>query len=120
MLFPNINEDVNCKFFLWLRRFPNPLAIYSNERNPTRQEPSPPFAWTLYIYAVSFSQSLINTDTFHLYYKALILKHCLILSITNTKIWSKKSIGPFVAKMFFLQSRQMKASGSTGVLYKNV
>ena len=28
--------------------------------------------------------------------------------------------GPYVAKMFFLQSKQMKVSGYTGVWYKNV
>ena len=44
----------------------------------------------------------------YLYDKALILKRSLILSNTNTEIWSKKkSMGTYVAKMFFLQSRQI-------------
>ena len=30
------------------------------------------------------------------------------------------SMGPYVTKMFFLQSKQMKISGYTGVWYKNV
>ena len=30
------------------------------------------------------------------------------------------SMGPYLAKMFFLQSRQIKVSGYTGVWYKNV
>ena len=55
----------------------------------------------------------------YLYNEALILKRSLILSDTNTKIWSKKSMGP-VAKMFFLQYWQMKVSGYTDVWYKNV
>ena len=43
---------------------------------------------------------------FYLSDKALIVKRSLILSNRNTEIWSKKkSIGPYVAKMFFLQSR---------------
>ena len=29
-------------------------------------------------------------------------------------------MGPYEAKMFFLQSKQMKVSGYTGVWYKNV
>ena len=57
---------------------------------------------------------------FYLYVKALILKRSLILSNTNTRIWSKKSMGPYVAKMFFLQSKQMKVSDYTGIWYKNV
>ena len=56
---------------------------------------------------------------FYFYDKSLILKCFLILSNTNTKIWSKNSMGPYVAKMFFLQSKQMKISGYTGVWYKN-
>ena len=36
--------------------------------------------------------------------KVLVLKCSLYLSNTNTEIWSKeKSMGPYVAKMFFLQ-----------------
>ena len=31
-----------------------------------------------------------------------------------------QKLGPYVAKMFFLQSKQMKASGYTVVWYKNV
>ena len=57
---------------------------------------------------------------FYLYHKAVILKCYLILSNANTRIWSKKSMGPYRAKMFFLQSKQMKVSGYTGVWYKNV
>ena len=48
---------------------------------------------------------------FYFHDKALILKCVLILSNTNTRIWSKKSMGPYVAKMFFLQSKLMKVSG---------
>ena len=42
---------------------------------------------------------------FNLYYdKVLIFVCSLFLSKTNTEIWSKeKSMGPSVAKMFFLQ-----------------
>ena len=53
---------------------------------------------------------------FYLYDKALILKRSLILSNTNIpKSDTKQSMGPYVAKMFFLQSRQMKVSDYTGV-----
>ena len=50
--------------------------------------------------------------------KVLILKRSLVLSKTNTlsKSDPKKEYGslPYEAKMFFLQSRQMKVSGYTG------
>ena len=59
---------------------------------------------------------------FFFYDNALILKRSLILTNTNTyrKLIQKRSMGPYVAKMFFLQSRQMKIPGYTGVWYKNV
>ena len=73
-------------------------------------------------YALSFSQSLTNADN---------------IFISMTRLWSsndlwfwttpiyenlihKMSMGPYVTKMFFLRSKQMKLSGYTGVWYKNV
>ena len=32
----------------------------------------------------------------------------------------KRSMGPYVAKMFFIQSKQMKLSGYAGAWYKNI
>ena len=57
---------------------------------------------------------------FYLYDNALILKSSLILSNTKTIIWSKKGVWVLVAKIFFLQSRQMKLFDSTGAWYKIV
>ena len=69
--------------------------------------------------AISFSQSLINTDIFLLYddksHDPQIFS--LFLRITNTEIWSKeRSMGPYVAKMFFPQVDE--GSSYTGVWYK--
>ena len=76
------------------------------------------FAW-FFPYALSFSQSWINADIFYLYDKALTLKRSLILSNTNNKIWSKK-LGPYVAKIFFVQSAHMKVSSYTVVWHKYI
>ena len=71
-------------------------------------------------YAILFSQSSINPDILYLYDdKVLILKFSWFSSNTNTQVWTKeRSMGPYVAKMFFLQ--EMKVSGYTGVWYKNI
>ena len=55
-------------------------------------------------YPILFYQSSIIADISYLYVdKVLILKCSLFLINTNTEIWSKEeSMGPYVAKMFFL------------------
>ena len=116
--------SINCKIFLWLCRLPpDPLAIYSMKRIALTSSQGLTLLGFL-PYAIFFSQSLINAVIFfffYLYDKALILKCSLILSKTNIpKSDPKKSMGPYVAKMFFLQSRQMKVSDYTGVWYKNI
>ena len=75
------------------------------------------FPYTLIIFPI-----IIDHWSMMIYNKALILKYSLILSNTNTKIWSKKWVDfyplsvimksylstiPYVTKMFFLQSSQM-------------
>ena len=54
--------------------------------------------------------------------KVLILKCSLFLRNTNTKIWSKeRSMGPYVAKIFFLQIDEgFWQSSYIGVWYKNI
>ena len=56
-------------------------------------------------YAILFFQALISADIFYLHDdKVLTLKCSLFLSSTNNKIWSKeRSMGPYEAKMLFLQ-----------------
>ena len=100
-----------------------PISYIQYETNRTCQQLRLCFAWILPILRIIIFPIIDQCKYFFIYFydKALILKRYLILSNANTKIWSKKmSIGPYVAKTFFLQSRQTKISGYTGVWYKNV
>ena len=65
ILFPNINEGVNCLTFLWLRCLlpPNPLAINSIKRIALSSSQVLALL-EFFPYALSFSQSVINADIF--------------------------------------------------------
>ena len=72
-------------------------------------------------YALSFSQSLTNADIFlSLWQGSDPQKFSDFEQHKYQNLIQKMSMGPYVAKMFFLQSRQMKVSGYIGVWYKNV
>ena len=73
-------------FPVGLRRLaPKSLVIYSMKRIALASSQGLALLG-FFLYVLSFSQSLVNADDFYLYDKALIFKHSLILSNTNTKI----------------------------------
>ena len=88
---------INCKIFLRLHRLPpNPSAIYLFTVNELQLLAARShFAWILPICIIVFlitDQCWMQIFFLSLSYdKALILKHFLILSNTNTKVWKMKS-----------------------------
>ena len=68
-------------------------------------------------YALLFSQSLTNADIFFISMTRLWSSKVLWFWATQIpKSDPKNEYGSYVAKMFFLQSRQMKVFGYTGVV----
>ena len=71
-------------------------------------------------YALSFSQSLINADIyFFISMTRFWSSNVLWFEATKYQnlIQKMRMMGPYVAKMLFLQSRKVKVSGYIGVWY---
>ena len=71
-------------------------------------------------YAVLVSKSLINKDIFFYLYDMIKPWSFDFEQHKYENLIQKRSMGPYVAKMFFIQSKQMKLSGYAGVWYKNI
>ena len=100
---------------------PKPISYLQNEMNRTCQQPRPRFAWILLICIIIFT----ITDQCRYFFTSMIIPDSqTFFDFKQHKyqnlIQKRSTYGPYVAKMFFLQSRQMKVSGCTGVWYKNV
>ena len=112
ILLLNMNEGINWNIFLWLCcLLPNPLAIY-NMKRITLGSSHGLTLLGIFPYAYHFSNYWSVQILLYLNNNVLIFKH-LILSNRNIyqNLIPKNSMGPYVAKMFFLQSRKMKVSG---------
>ena len=118
-LFQNINEGMNCKIFLWLRHLlpSNPLISYLQyETNHTCQQPSPRFAWILPICIIIFP--IIDQCRYFLPLWPWSSNVYWFWATQIPKSDPKKSTGFYVAKMFCLQSRQIKVFGYNGIWCK--
>ena len=114
VMFTNTSEGIKCKISLLLCCLPHTHLQFTVIGQGL-------VLFGLFPICNIIFQTLINAHIYCIYSKALILKHSLTLRNTNTYIWFKKRVCvlqfwkyetkiflDFVAKIFLLQTRQMK------------